>query len=108
MSLAQKTQTMPGILRSFAILSSYYLQLGRGNIEATEDSLKLLNEAIYVLENYDVNNFVKMRVLGNYLEALRRQERHFEAEEIFQLLCNIKVSDEDVESEMMFTPSYFM
>jgi hypothetical protein len=49
-----------------------------------------------------------MRILGNYLEALKRGERHHEAEEIFQLLCKIRVTDEDVEGEMMFIPSYFM
>jgi hypothetical protein len=64
------------------------LQL-RDTPEAVGDSDKLLQEAVYVLENYHVNNFVKMRVLGNYLETLKRQERHFEAEEIFQFLCNI-------------------
>lgn len=98
---------MPSVMRAFAILSGYYLQI-QNNPETIVDSLILLEEAIYALENFEINNFVKMRILGNYLEALRRQERHYEAEEIFQLLCNIQVKDEDVEREMLFIPSYFM
>ena len=75
---------------------------------ATQDAIKVLEQALYILEHYKINPLIKAKVLGNYTEALRREERHFEAVEYFQLALNINQRDEDLESEVLFMPSYFM
>ncbi len=69
-SLAKRTHTLHGVLRSLSTLSTYYLFIN--NHQATEDALKVLNQAIFVLENYNINNFVKSEVLAMYMLALEK------------------------------------
>lgn len=107
LALAKKTFCTHTVLRSFLTLSSYYLSFPQ-NREANLDALAVLEQSLYILEHYQIAPFLKSQVLANYVECLRREERHFEATEYFQLIQNLPRGDSSHDSELFFLPSYFM
>ena len=72
-----------------------------------EQALTILEEGVYLLKHYGLSDYVKFRTLICYSEALRREERHFEGNEVFQQIYDLKVEGREINDEMLFIPEYF-
>lgn len=103
MRLTKDSGNIAGSTRIFSILGEYHLYEG-DNLKA----IKMLEEAIYVLGVYKLKDYVKIRTLSDYAEALKREERFFESSEIFQNYSRISYNDQDINEEMLFIPEYYI
>lgn len=103
MKLTKETGNVAGTVRMFAILGEFHT-LHKNN----EKALKMLEEAIYVLGFYKLNNYVKVRILADYAEVLKREERYFESSEMFQNYGRIKYGEKEINEEMLFIPDYYI
>lgn len=103
MQLTKDTGNIAGNLRIFPILAEHHLL--EGEVKA---ALSMLEEAVYILGCYKIPNYLKVRTLGDYAEALKRQERYYESSEMFQKYGRLSYGERDINEEMMFIPEYWI
>lgn len=87
------------------ILEVDFRQTSSKSLELTQDILKYLNR-------YHISNSLKRRALSVYMMLLTKEERHFEANEVFEMIDAITSDDAatidaELMEEMIFTPDYF-
>ena len=59
------------------------------------------------LDKYTLSPVLRKRALQAYLVFLLREERFFEANEIFEIIESIETTEQDMLDEMLFSPEYF-
>lgn len=64
-------------------------------------------DMLQYLDKYTLSPVLRKRALQAYLIFLIREERYFEANEIFEIIESIEVTDQDILDEMLFSPEYF-
>lgn len=67
----------------------------------------MFNDMLKYLDKYTLSPVLRKRALQAYLVFLIKEERYFEANEVFEIIDSIEVSDQDILDEMLFSPEYF-
>lgn len=64
-------------------------------------------DVLQYLDKYTLSPVVRKRALQAYLIFLIREERYFEANEIFEIVESIDITEQDILDEMLFSPEYY-
>ena len=66
-----------------------------------------MKELVASLQYYQIPPVLKLRALGCYSKMLLVQSRHFEANEVIELMGHILVPDGAYLQELIFVPEYY-
>ena len=69
--------------------------------------MKLFEQMIKYLKSYNITPALKTRALKAFLIQLQRDERHYEANEVSEIIDGIEPDSEHSINEYIFTADYY-
>ena len=67
----------------------------------------MFEDLLKYLDKYTLSPVLRKRALQAFWIFLMNEERNFEANEVFQIMENIDITDQDTLDEMLFSPEYY-